>query len=166
MVSGDVIRIAVSIGLAIAATLAAVAVFRREAAMLPEVMREEPPRKLHTEKLSKLPPEAPAPHPVKERLASSFESSVINTPPKAPAPNPVKERLVSSFDSSVINTPPKAPAPNPVKEKPVSSFSNYPVINASPNRWKTASEIKTPDTVALASPGLNSKNCNSQSRVE
>lgn len=41
--SGDVIRIAVSIGLAIAATLGAIAIFRREAAMLPEVMREEPP---------------------------------------------------------------------------------------------------------------------------
>ena len=156
MVSGDVIRIAVSIGLAIAATLGAVAVFRREAAMLPEVMREEPPRKLHTEKLSKLPPEAPAPNPVKERLASSFESSVIDTSPKAPAPNPVKERLVSSFDSSVINTPPKAPAPNPVKEKPVSSFDSS-VINASPNRWKTASEIKLPDPVALASPDLTPK---------
>jgi len=130
-VSGDVIRIAVSIGLAIAATLGAIAIFRREAAMLPEVMREEPPRKLHTEKLPKSPSEAPAPRPVKERLASSFESSVVDTSPKAPSPNPVKEKPVSSFESSVINT--------------------------SPNRWKTANEIKLPDPVALASPDLTPK---------
>ena len=129
--SGDVIRIAVSIGLAIAATLGAIAIFRREAAMLPEVMREEPPRKLHTEKLPKSPSEAPAPRPVKERLASSFESSVVDTSPKAPSPNPVKEKPVSSFESSVINT--------------------------SPNRWKTANEIKLPDPVALASPDLTPK---------
>jgi len=193
-VSGDVIRIAVSIGLAVAATLGAVAVFRREAAMLPEVLREEPPPKLHTEKLSKSLPEAPAARPVKERLASSFESSVIDTSPKAPAPNPVKEKivssfdssvietspkapapnsvkekLVSSFDSSVINTPSKAPAPNPIKEKIVSSFdssvietspkvpSPNSVKETSPDRWKTASEIKHPDAIALASPDLAPK---------
>ncbi|MGA9548218.1 MAG: hypothetical protein WBS14_11165 [Rhodomicrobium sp.] len=154
--SGDVIRIAVSIGLAIAATLGAIAIFRREAAMLPEVMREEPPRKLHTEKLPKSPSEAPAPRPVKERLASSFESSVVDTSPKAPSPNPVKEKLVSSFDSSVIDTSQKVPSPNPVKEKPVSSFE-FSVINTSPNRWKTANEIKLPDPVALASPDLTPK---------
>jgi hypothetical protein len=130
-VSGDIIRIAVSIGLAIAATFGAVALFRREAAMLPDLIREEPPRKLHTEKLSKSPAEASAPRPVKERLASSFESSVIDTSPKAPAPNPVKEKLVSSFDSSVINTPPKAPAPDPVREKIVSSFESS-VVETSP----------------------------------
>jgi hypothetical protein len=106
MVSGDVIRIAVSIGLAVAATLGAVALFRKEAALLPEVTRIETPRKLHTEKLAKSPPEEPSPNPAKERLVSSFESSVINT---------------------------------------------------SPNRWKTASEMKLPDPVALASPDLTSK---------
>jgi len=112
--------------------------------MLPEVLREEPPRKLHTEKLSKSLPEAPAARPVKERLASSFESSVIDTSPKAPAPNPVKEKIVSSFDSSVIETSPKVPSPNSVKE-------------TSPDRWKTASEIKHPDAIALASPDLAPK---------
>jgi hypothetical protein len=131
VVLGDVLRIAVAIGLAIAATLGAVALFHKEAATLTEVTEIEPPRKLHTEKLSKSPTEAPAPRPVKERLASSFESSVINTSPKAPTPNPVKEKIVSSFDSSVIETSPKAPAPNPVKEKLVSSFDSS-VINTPP----------------------------------
>jgi hypothetical protein len=81
MVSGDVIRIAVSIGLAVAATLGAVALFRKEAATLPEVMRKDTPRKLHTEKLPKSPPEESSLNPIKERLAGSFESSVTETSP-------------------------------------------------------------------------------------
>jgi len=168
-VLGDVLRIAVAIGLAIAATLGAVALFRKEAATLTEVTEVETPRKLHTEKLSKSPPEAPAARPVKERLASSFESSIIDTSPKAPAPNPVKEKIVSSFDSSIIETSPKAPAPNHVKEKLISSFdssiietspkvpSPNPVKETSPDRWKTASEIKLPNAIALASPDLTPK---------
>jgi len=102
MVSGDAIKIAVASGLAAAATLGAIALFRKEA---PEVLQENAPGILQTEKQPKSPQEEPSPNPIEERPGGSFES----------------------------------PAETSV------------------NSWKTASQIKVPDTVVLESPELSSK---------